>query len=902
MRANKWEKLEASEVLLALDSDERRGLSRSDIALRQKEYGKNVLEEVRDVTILERIFRQFKSPLVSILLIAGVATLALQEYIDSTVIFIALLINVVVGLFQEERASRAFEKLNESQERHATVIRDGRRHFVLTEEVVPGDIVGIESGQYIPADIRLISEKDLLVNEAALTGEWVAVSKDVASIKEDVPLAERRNMVWRGTLVAEGYGLGVVVAIGDKTQVGIIARELGSIEEHITPLQQNIRSIAHFISYAIAGSIGVIFVLGLFRGEPFGEMLLIAIAIAVAAIPSGLPAAVTVVLAIGMEKILKHGGLVRNLMAAETLGATTIILTDKTGTLTEAKMRLAEIYTLDTLRQKGNRIGNEWTKDEREALKVAVLASDAFVEEQEIKKDKEDGIEEQELVVRGRPIEKAILLAGLDAGISKAQLYEERAQIDYLQFESHRRFGGSLNKTNNDGIHCFYITGAPETLFENTPFVYKNGRKQKLTISIQEEFVRMQRQRSEEGMRFIGVAYKEVKWNTIPERKLKDGRGEELLEDAIFLGFLVFDDPIRKDVPSAIAAVKKAGAQVLMVTGDNPETARKIACDVGIGCTKREVKTGADIENCNDEELYQLIQVTKVFARTLPSQKLRIARLLKNKNEIVAMTGDGVNDAPALRSANIGIAVGSGTEVAKEASDMILLNNSFSIIVSAIEEGRRIIDNLKKIVAYLLSTSFSEIFLIGGALAFGAPLPLLPAQILWANIIEEGLMSFSFAFERKSPGIMNRNPRESSSRNIMTPALKKMILIVGSVTGVFLTAIFFVLNSIGMPIEEIRTIMFVTLSLDAIFFSFSLKSFNRPIWKIDLFSNRFLLVALAISVSLLISALILPPIRHLLSLTVLTPLEIVFLFFVGIFNLFTIELVKYFLFERKRRK
>ncbi len=891
-----WEKRSVEEVLEKLSTDARRGLSDEEVHLRQKRYGKNVLERGEDISLLRRALRQFKSPLVSILFVAGIVTLLLGEYVDTVVILVALLINVVVGVFQEERASRAFEKLNQSQERFATIIRDGRKHLIPAEEIVPGDIVEIEGGQYVPADIRILSEKDLLINEAALTGEWVAVPKDSEKLVKDFPLAERHNMAWRGTLVAEGYGEGIVIATGEKTQVGAIAKELGTIEEHITPLQQNIHSVARFLTYAIAGAILVIFALGIFRGESVGEMLLISVAVAVATIPSGLPAAVTVVLALGMENILKHGGLVRNLLAAETLGATTIILTDKTGTLTEAKMKLAAIYTLGTLRRRKEL--ERWSDDEKKALTAAVLSSDAYVEEHH----EEEENDPKELIVRGRPIERAILLAGLDAGISQNDLEESHGQLDYLQFESSRRFGGSLNRDPHPGVQYFYISGAPEILLLRATHVLRNGKRERLTETMRKSFTEMQKKQSRKGMRFIGVAMKEVRWKSIPEKKDENSE-RELLGKSTFLGFLSFEDPVRADVPKAIREVRKAGALVLMVTGDNPETARSVAIDVGIATEKSEVRTGKDIEECvDDDELYKLIMSTKVFARTLPKEKLRIARVLKNKNEVVAMTGDGVNDAPALRSASIGIAVGSGTEVAKEASDMVLLDNSFSIIVAAIEEGRKIIDNLKKIIAYLLSTSFSEIFIIGGALAMGAPLPLLPAQILWANIIEEGLMSFSFAFEKGSPGMMKRDPRESSSRQILTPRLQKLILIVSAITGVLLMGIYLTLHFLGFPIEEIRTIMFAALSLDAIFFSFSLKSLETPIWKIDLFSNKFLLLALFFSTLLLLAALSVESLRSLLSLTVLTPLEILFLFGVGIVNLLTIEGVKYALFERALRK
>lgn len=906
MQDLQWEQLEVKEVIADLRTDKQKGLSQVLVDERLDRYGTNILEEGERITILEKIIRQFKNPLVSILLVAGVFTIILAEYIDATVIFIALLINVVVGVFQEERASRAFEKLNQSQEHFATVIRGGRKILVRVEELVPGDIIEMQTGQYVPADVRIVSEKNLSINESALTGEWVAVPKNTEKLKEHVALAARNNMAWRGTFVVEGFGIGVVVATGSRTQVGRIAHELGAIEEHTTPLQQNIQKVARFISIIVAVSIVTIFLLGVFRGASVEEMLLVSIAVAVAAIPSGLPAAVTVVLAIGMETILKRGGLVRNLLAAETLGSTTIILTDKTGTLTEAKMKLARVYTLENLRLGLRDNTHPWNENEKYALKAAVLASDAFVEEQDEQQEQAEGTP-KELIVRGRPIEKAVVLAGLSAGLSQRDLEKDYKQLDYLQFESKRRFGGSLNTSPEGKVNFFYITGSPEMLLECATHVYHGGKKIQMTYSMRKDFARLQARESGNGMRFIGVAEREVKWRKIPQTRKK---GEEIIDvtdrltdEITFLAFLSFEDPVRADVPAAIAEVKQAGADVMMVTGDNPETARKIACDVGITCERKYVYVGADIEKCKDDEaLFALIKKAKVFARTLPEQKLRIVRLLKNKGEVVAMTGDGVNDAPALRSANIGVAVGSGTEVAKEASDMILLNNSFSIIVGAIEEGRRIIDNLKKIVAYLLSTSFSEIFIIGGALAVGAPLPFVPAQILWANIIEEGLMSFSFAFEKKNLHIMRRNPREHSSRNIMTHELKFLIALVSAVTGIFLVGLYFFLLSLNLPLEEVRTVMFVSLSLDAIFFSFSLKSLHRPIWRINIFSNRFLIVALLVSIGLLLLALALEPLRILLSLTTLHPFEIGLLVFVGLFNLATIEVAKYFLFERPQRK
>lgn len=886
-----WERFSLAELEKELITDFKRGLESDDVVKRQELLGKNVLERERGLGLFGKVLRQFKGPLVLILLVANVVTLFLGAFIDATVIFIALLINVVVGTFQEERASRAFEKLNASQEHFATVIREGRKIVIPAEELVPGDVVFIEAGSYVPADLRLIEEKELSINESALTGEWVAVSKELRVFEKRTPIAELTNMAWMGTLVVAGYGSGVVVETGLRTQVGFIAGELGKIEKNVTPLQRNIRHVARFLAVIIGVGIALIFALGLIRGVPVNDMLFMSIAIAVAAIPSGLPAAVTIVLALGMEAILKRGGLVRNLLAAETLGATTIVLTDKTGTLTEAKMKVASLYTYESLEKEGR---ETWTDDDRELLKASVLASDAFIEEVTLPEENASS----RIKVHGRPIESAIVLAGLDAGLSQHELKETYQRLDFLQFESGRRYSVSLNQIAVKKRRA-YISGAPETLLAKSDYVYKGGRAVALTSEIKEQFTAVQEKKSAEGLRFIGIAYKDVNWKIIPEK-----RGGKSLEEQTggltFLGFVSFEDPIRPDVKDAIKAVTGAGARVVMVTGDNAGTALKVACEVGISCDKYDVTTGADIEESDDDQLYELLMNTKVFARTLPEQKLRISRVLKNRGEVVAMTGDGINDAPALRSADIGIAVGSGTEVAKEAADIILLNNSFSIIEAAIEEGRKIIDNLKKIIAYLLSTSFSGISLVGVALVVGAPLPLLPVQLLWANIIEEGLMSFSFAFEKKEAGLMKRDPRAHKTANIMTPALKKLIILVAGTTSVFLLALYFILLKIGLPIEEIRTIMFVSLSLDAIFFSFSLKSLSVPIWRINPFSNVYLLVSLTISILILIAAVTLPPLQKLLTLTPLALWQVALFGAIGIFNLMVIETMKYALFRREQ--
>jgi len=899
MEPNKraWERLSIDEVRRLLAFDLSQGIRHEDVQERARLYGKNKLVQEKQHGVLGKILAQFKGLLVLILLGAGVINLFIaltvdhEAWVDTIVIGIALLINVIVGALQEERASKAFEKLNASQEQHALVVRDGKKQNILAEDLVPGDLVVLQGGYYVPADVRLLEVKDLEINEAALTGEWLAVSKSVDVLSEDLPLAERKNMAYMGTLIESGTGRGVVVATGSKTEIGEIALSLGTIDNQVTPLQRSIRKVAKFLSYVVALALVCILVLGLLRGESIEEMLLIAVAVAVATVPSGLPAAVTVVLAIGMESILKKGGLVRNLLAAETLGATTVILTDKTGTLTEARMHLSGLYSPQGVHDKRvDRYG-----DNAFLLQLAVMESNAFVEESEESP--------AQIVVHGDPIDKAIILGGMEAGLVQDVLFKEYRRLDALQFTSVRRFGVSLHHNPHKKTNRLVLAGEPEKLLRAASYMRKDGKREKLTDIQRKKLFTVLEENARLGKRMIGVAYRDASFDTIPETT--EEQPDELLKQLVFAGFISFEDPIRADVSAAIGRVHQAGAHVIMLTGDNPETAHHIAREVGITHSADElVIRGQEIDDWDDQELYTKLQLARVIARATPKHKLRIARVLKNNHEVVAMTGDGINDAPALRAANIGVSVGSGTEVAKEASDLVLIDNSFSIIVSAIAEGRRIIDNLRKIVAYLLSTSFTEIFLLGGALIGGAPLPLVPAQILWGNIVEEGFMSFSFAFEKKDPHIMKRNPRSAQAKTLLNKQLRTLIVMVSSIIGIFSIVLYYwLLSYLGeAKIDEIRTIMFVTLALDAIFFTFSLKSLDTMIWRINFFDNLYLLGAFTVSVSALLLALLWPPLMTLLSLTPLLWWEGLLLVGVGLVNLATIEFFKWLLFVRKFKK
>lgn len=875
-----WHSFAVDKVLATLGTNRKAGLTHQQVEKLTKRYGPNTIPEEGGFYLFAAVLKQLRSPLSLVLVVAGITTIFLGEYLDATVIFIALVINTAVGALQEGKAARVFEALEHSQEKKATVLRNGKQVVVPAAALVPGDIVILQGGTAVPADIRLLEANSLAINESALTGEWLPVDKMAQPLGRALSPTEQKNMAWMGTLIAEGNGVGVAVATGGRARFGQIARSTQDTNDSLTPLQKSIQRIAWSLMGVIGVALVIILVLGVLRGEPLASMLLLAIAVAVAAMPEGLPAAVTVVLALGMEAILRKGGLVKNLLAAETLGSTTVILTDKTGTLTQGRMLVRGLYTAQGLENNDTSIAG----DNKELLKMAVLASDAFVEE--------DPKEAGHLVVHGRPIEKALMEAGLEAGLSQLDLFANGyARIDFVQFESARRYAISLNKSPQKGNRV-YLSGSPEHLLERSDKYYSNGRERKLDEKTRQMFKDTQARISAKGMRFTAMAYV----TTDSEAVADDIKNPGTKKQFVFAGLLSFADAVRQDVPDAITEAQEAGARVIMATGDYPETARAIAREVGID--RREdapVLTGAEIVEMDDTKLLAALGTYTIIARVLPEQKLRVARLLRNSGEVVAMTGDGVNDAPALVAADIGVAVGSGTDVAKAAADLILIDNSFSVITAAIGEGRRIIANLRKIITYLLSTSFSEVIVIGGALAFGAPLPLLPTQILWANIVGEGFMSFPFAFEPREKGAMTQKPERRGVRNILTTHVRWFILAISAITGLLLLGLFFVLLWGGVPLEKIRTVMFVALSINSTFFAFSFKDLSRPLWRISLLTNKFLLGALSASLVLLVVVVTFEPLQKLLSLTDISVLEMGILVALGILNLATVEFAKVFL-------
>ena len=771
----------------------------------------------------------------------------------------------------------------------AKVLRNGKEILVESEELVPGDIVFINKGDKIPADIRILKENSLEINESTLTGEWAPTSKQATTLTIKRPIAERINMLWKGTIAVGGKGRGVVVATGKNTAFGKFAEELKG-EKTLTPLQKQTKSLARLIMFLITVAVLLIVGISLLKGIALNEIILTAVAIGIAGIPSGLPAAITIVLVIGMRTIFKNNGLIRNLLGAETLGSTTWILTDKTGTLTEGKMSLSEIIYIDKKERINN---NEITPKGREIIFNSFLATDGN------KIPEKDGFK-----FTGKPVEQAFYKACEEVcTIDKTR--EKR--IAFLPFDSELRYSSSLIKEQS-GEMTYLIIGAPEVIIEKSKRLEQNNKNILFTTSLKNKLLEINKKEGVEGKRTLALAKAtfneniDDNFNNLPP----DSQRKYLLPDKkelVFLSLLSINDVVREDVSKSVKLIRDANIKISMVTGDGSTTALSIAKESGILKNTEEdlVLEGDEIDKLDDLALFETAKRVKVFARMLPNQKARLLKVLLEQGEVVAMTGDGVNDAAALQRASIGIAVESGTDVAKESADLILLKNSFSTITDAIVEGRRIITNLKKITTYLLSTSFSEAVLVAGGLLFFSALPIVPVQILWANIIEEAFISFAFAFGKEVEDIKGLDPHDESVNTIISKNVRKMIIILSITTGFFLLSLFAFLNYFtNFSIEQMQTVMFVAVAIDSIFLALSIKNLKTPIYKANLFDNVYLIGAILISILIFTLVFLIPELSVLLHIEKL-PLGVFWIIpIAGIFHIFVVEIIKLRLFRSKK--
>jgi len=866
-------------VVRDLHSDIKDGLTEKEVQERLHSYGKNKLPEEQPPTSLELFLKQFRSPLIFILVIAGFITFALGERLDSIVIFGAVFLNTFIGYFQEGKATNSLFALKKILKHKALVLREGKEKEIAQEEVVPGDIIVLNAGNSIPADGRIIEVWQFHVNEAVLTGEWLASLKHTKALATETALADRDNMVFMGSIVEQGNARAVVTATAVKTELGKIADLLHEVKEEKTPYQVKLSSFSWTIGIVIGILVSIIFVQGVLIGRDAIEMFTISVAIAVAAIPEGLPIAMTIILALGMQRILGQRGLVRNLTSAETLGSTSIIATDKTLTLTEGKMEVEEIFVLkETYRE--------------EILKGAALANEAFVENP-------DAVFEK-WIIRGRPTDRALVKAAMDAGISKVILENEFPKIFRLPFDSERKYIASFHRKARRGRRArIYVSGAPEKILDLCRLSKKErDRAEEILLDL-----------TERGLRVVSLAYKDLTLSSDTLHASSQNKEEEDLssefekdiENLTCMGFIALKDPLRKDVKAAIAFARKAGVKVLLVTGDHLLTAKAVAKELGLATNKENLLEGTELAELSNEDLQKRLPDISVYARVEPAHKLRIIQAWQEKGEVIAMTGDGVNDAPALKKADIGLALGSGTDVAKEAADIILLGDRFSIIPAAIREGRVIIDNIRKTITYLLSSSFTEIILIGISLVLKTPfLPVTALQILWINLLEDGLPGIALTTEKAEEDVMTRSPQKRTD-SLLTSEMKTIIFVIGFATDFLLLALFFFLLNFSTYTQmHIQTFIFVGLGIDSLFYVFSCRSLRQNIWNYNPFSNRFLNLSVAVGFFFLLTAVYFPPFSTLLKTTSLSIFDWFLLIGLGFTNLGLIELAKWY-FIRKAK-
>lgn len=827
----KWHALSSDVVASLLQTDPISGLSREEAERRLLQYGPNILAEKKPKSIVTMFLEQFRDFLVLILLGAAAISLLLGEVTDSLVIIAILVVNACLGVFQEYRAGKALEALKRMHVPECEVIRSGIPQRIRTELLVPGDIVVLREGDIVPADLRLVEAKALRIDEASLTGESVPVEKDVAVLPEETSLPERVNMAFAGTIVVYGRGRGIVVATGMEREIGRIASLLEEEEETITPLQKRLAGLGKLLGLLTIGICALVFLIGFLRGEPPFEMFMTAVSLAVAAIPEGLPAVVTVVLALGVFRMSKHKAIIRKLPAVETLGCTTYICTDKTGTLTENRMTVRRIWAPG---------GNL-----ERLLAVATLCNDAFLGEGDGERS-------------GDPTEIALLAYAKEQRFPWQEWRAMYPRQDEIPFDSQRKRMSTLHLI--DGQYVLFTKGAPEVLLERCSFYEVQGRILPLGEEEREQIRREQESMASEALRVLAFAF----------RVLPDGAlSEEVEQNLVFVGLLGMIDPPRKEAHRALVEAKQAGIETVMITGDSALTAQAIARELGMLESGDEVLTGQELERMPHEELRKKIKRIRVFARVWPEQKLRIVEALEENGEVVAMTGDGVNDAPALKKADIGIAMGiAGTDVAKEVADMVLADDNFATIVQAIKEGRVIFDNIRKFVVYLLSCNLGEIGAVFVPILLGLARPLVPVQILLVNLVTDGLPALALGLEAPEPDLMLRRPRKPQE-GVVTPFYMRTILF-----GAFFITVAVVLAFVfGMRLwglHAARTIAFLTLSLGELWRAYSFRSERLNAWRVDPRTNLLLLEACGVSLAVILASVFLPFLRRVFDTHFLT--------------------------------
>jgi Ca2+-transporting ATPase len=853
---------EKEEVLRAL-STSHTGLSLEESKKRLKEFGSNIFHSKEKKSIFSIFIKQFRSPLIFLLLGAGLLSGTLGEWVDTGVILFAVFLNISIGFYHEYNAETTLSKLSTYIKDRAKVIRDGKEEEIDSALIVPGDIIKLSYGTRIPADARILSFNNFRVDEAILTGESLPIEKSDEVLGLTTGVADQKNIAHAGTLVVEGYATAVVFGTGNNTEIGKIAGIVSKINRVETPLQRGVNKLAWLIfGVVIVVVLGILF-LGILRGESIVPMLLLSSAVAVGAVPEALPIVLTMILAIGATRIASKKGIIRKLTAAETLGSTTIILTDKTGTLTIADMQLKGLF-LSSMILSGNKKEednalSDFSADQKKLLQRALVNIDVSVENpNEIQKD---------WTFRGRPFEVNIAKAALVHGVDLGLLVDNVSDL-VLPFNSTNKF--SVSKNGDEYI----VMGAPDILLKNSDISKEDYLKIEKWIE----------ETSRGGKRIIGLA----------KFAVKEGEKFDLsqVENLEFLGVLTFYDPIRPEVPDAIKNIESHNMKIVLVTGDLVGTAISVVKELGWDVHEDQVITGAELRVLSEEELIALVPKIKIFARVTPEDKLRIGQAYQKLGEIVAMTGDGVNDAPTLKAMDIGISLGSASDVAKSAADLVLLDDNFQTISLAIDEGRKILSNIRKSFVYLMSNSLDEVFVVGGSLIFMLPMPITALQIIWVNLFTGSLPALAFAFEEN---IDKDKYVGRDLRLIFTREVKILTFGIGILSSILLFVLYFFLLQIGLAVETARSIFFVCFSSYILAITFSFRSLRRPITSYKLFTNKKLNIALGISTMLLIFTMTAPFMRNIFEIAPLPLSWIPFVFLWLALNIILVEGAKYFM-------
>lgn len=900
MGTTKWYQMEIDQAVQMLESDLRKGLDDSIVKAKREKFGPNELEEEAGKPLWVKFLDQFKEFLVILLFIAAIVSGILGEWIDSIVIMAIVILNAVIGVFQEYKAEQSLAALKRLSAPLAKTLRNEHVKSIPAQELVPGDIIILEAGDFIPADARLIEAVNLKIEEAALTGESVPAEKTNAVFNEDLPLGDQKNLVFMGTVVTYGRGKAIVVNTGMNTEIGQIAKLIKQAVPEPTPLQEKMTEFSKYLGILAIVVCALIFILGWLRGENLTTMFLTSVSLAVAAIPEGLPAIVTIVLAIGVQRLAKQSAIIRKLPAVETLGAATIICSDKTGTLTQNQMTVRKVFVAGKWHEvtgQGYNPSGEYFKDGKKAqvgegplktlLLCGVLCNDALLEE--------DGKEDERIwKIIGDPTEGALVVAAAKAGIDREILTKEYERVYEIPFDSDRKLMTTINKGGLSHLHFQKIEretpqglwavtkGAPDIVLDRCSSVMTAEGVKDLTPNLKEQLMKCNGTMAQDALRVLGVAVRRM-----PEANRIDLKTVEA--KMTFVGFWGMIDPPRPEVKDSITECLTAGIKPVMITGDHRDTATAIARELGLLQEDELVLTGQELDSIGDDELNHKAEKISVYARVSPQHKVRIVNVFRNKGEVVAMTGDGVNDAPALKRADIGAAMGiTGTDVAKSAAEMVLADDNFATIVRAVREGRVIYENIKKSVYFLLSCNIGEIFGILLAILFQLPVPLLAIQILWVNLVTDSLPALALGMEPAEPEIMKRKPRRKEE-GIFVKGMKRTIVVEGFLIGALTLLAFYIGVNYNGSIEQGRTMAFATLCFSQLFHVFNFRSVRDSIFKKGMAVNKHLFGASVFSALTQLIVMLTPSFQTVFKVT---PLDLNHWLIVIVFAMTTIPLVE----------